>query len=187
MPSSGVHLLVAHKIKPQGSDLFFTGSIAPDAVEGRQKKDKSHFRDVEDRHTALVALAQKTTGDFSEGVLLHLYTDWKWDTTILKEFIEKTGDGWFLISRNEGGLTSNHLFHSTKWIKPIFDRIITVNPDDYGEILGTSAENIKLFITQAHKWHTENITGPSSAFPPDVVDAFISQTAEEYLRWRKEG
>ncbi|MCL2198174.1 MAG: hypothetical protein FWB80_04545 [Defluviitaleaceae bacterium] len=186
MPSSGVHLMVAQKVRPHGSDLFFTGSIAPDAVDGRYEKDKSHFRDVEDRHGALVALAEKTTGDFAEGVLLHLYADWKWDISILQEFIEKSDASWFATYRYENGLASNYAFQKAKWLKPVFDKIAEVNPNDYGKIPGASPEKIKEYITKTYKWHTENITAPSSAFPPDVIEKFTSQCAEEYLLWRKE-
>ncbi len=42
-----------------------------------------------------IALQTLTTDDFAEGVLLHLYTDWKWDIAARDKFIEEVGGDWF--------------------------------------------------------------------------------------------
>ena len=117
-----IHLLVANKFNTSGSALFYLGNIAPDAVVDWHDKDVSHFRDMEDRQPALLSLAKETTGDFAEGVLLHLYCDWKWDTGIRQKYIGETGDDWFVLYRNELSLAGSYAFHHTEWAKRLWKR-----------------------------------------------------------------
>lgn len=97
MPGSMVHLLMARKVNPKDSILFYIGNIAPDAVTNWKEKDVTHFRNLPDRSEALATLARQTSpsDDFAEGVLLHLYMDWRWDTLVRHEFIKATGSDWF--------------------------------------------------------------------------------------------
>lgn len=86
--------MMAHKINPNGDVLYYLGNIAPDAVSDWKKKDLTHFRNLENRRDALDDLARKIdpTDSFAEGILMHLYLDWKWDlkdTLIYYDYLKK--------------------------------------------------------------------------------------------------
>lgn len=186
MPGLMMHLLAAHKIKPEGSTSFFVGSIAPDAVSNWKDKDITHFRNLEDRSEALAALALQASpsDDFAEGVLLHLYTDWKWDINARDNFINAVGDDWFTKYRNELRLASGYEFHHTDWAKSLWEQINSFNESGYGKIPGATAKELKRFITRNYKWYIDNNTEPSTAFTPELVHNFINELAEEYSRWK---
>ncbi len=181
-----VHLLLARRIRPEGSVMFFLGSIAPDAVAAWKEKDITHFRNVLDRNRALADLAIQTppSDDFAEGILLHLYTDWRWDILARDEFIKIAGDDWFIRYRKEISLTDSYAFHHDKWLQDIWERMLSVNVSEYGPIPGATAVELKKFIEGYYKWNVENETGPSAAFPPEFINNFIDKTAEEYIQWR---
>jgi len=186
MSASMIHLLVAHKVKPDGSILFYLGNLAPDAVANWKVKDITHFRNIPDRSEALAALARQTspTDDFAEGILLHLYTDWRWDILARDEFIKIIGSDWFKKYREEISFTGSFAFHSTDWAKDMWNAMELYDASEYGKIPGATAEELKDFIRRNNKWHHDNNLDPSTAFPPEFVDEFIRKTADEYTRWR---
>jgi len=184
MPGSMIHLIGAKKVKPNGNALYFLGNIAPDAVDDRRDKDITHFRDLNDRGPALISLAKETMGDFAEGVLLHLYFDWRWDATILQKFIDNFGGDWFLPYRNELSLAGSYAFHHYEWAKQLWNDMDLISIGDQGVTPRASAEDVKNFISRNNKWNNENILGPSAAFPPDLIDDFTTQIADEFLKWK---
>lgn len=188
MPGSMIHLLVAHKIDPARSTLYYVGNIAPDAVTAWKEKDKTHFRDLADRSGALAALAARTPAgdDFAEGILLHLYTDWRWDVLARDEFIKTAGSDWFSQYRYELSLASNYAFHGTDWAMDIWERICRCDMSEYGEIPGATANDLRDFIDRIYKWYIENKTEASSAFTPEFVENFVSEITPEYIRWRND-
>jgi len=179
-----MHLLAASKTRPTGSILFYIGNIAPDAVSNRHDKDIFHLRNLQDRLPTLISLAKNTSGDFAEGLLLHLYVDWKWDTTIMQKYINETGQGWFAQYRNELSLAASYLFHHTDWAKKILGDMDTLDTACYGNTPGVSVTDVKNWVSRGNKWHNENNIGPSSVFTPDLVENFASLVAEEYNIWR---
>lgn len=184
MPGSMVHLLAAERVNPRGSALFLLGNIAPDAVADWHDKDITHFRNLADRRPALKALAHETAGDFAEGVLLHLFVDWKWDTTVRQDYIDKSGDDWFSGYRNELSLSGSYAFHHTDWATGVWQQMDSLAIETFGETPCASAQEVKDFVRRNHRWHIENAVGPSLAFPPSVIDRFTAQVANEYIRWR---
>jgi len=183
MPVTTIHLLVADKVKPNGSALFYVGNCAPDAVPDYRVKDKLHFRN-QDRQTALANLAKETVGEFAEGMLLHLFVDWKWDSNLLGKYIAETDENWFASYRVEKDHLASYYYHNMAQMRQVFDNMMAVDSDSYGTTPGASATDIKNFIERNHKWHCENVLGASQAFPPDVVEHFVTQTAQEYIAWR---
>ncbi len=186
MPGSMIHLLMAHKVKPEGSTLFYAGNLAPDAVTNREDKDITHFRDLQDRSGALAALALQTppSDDFAEGVLLHLYTDWRWDILARDEFIKTAGGDWFPEYRKEISLASWYAFHHTDWANGLWERMDRCEASEYGKIPGATAEEFEDFICRNKKWHMENDSGPSTVFTPEFIEEFIHKIAEEYTQWK---
>ena len=179
-----IHLFAAKKVHPDGSTLFYIGNLAPDAVIDWHDKDIVHFRNVEDRQSALISLAKDTSGDFAEGILLHLYLDWKWDEIVRQKYIEKTGDDWFIPYRNELSLAGSYAFHNTGWAKQLWIDMGAFDINSYGITPCASADDVKNFISRNNKWHNDNITEPSPAFPPDLIDEFTSHIAKEFIDWR---
>jgi hypothetical protein len=185
MPGSMIHLLSAYSICENTPDMLFLGSIAPDAVSNRETKEHTHFRNLDDRRPALIELAKKTKGNFAEGMLLHLYLDWRWDTYFLKRFIAQTDDDWFPAYRNEIQHAGAYAFHHTAWAADIWKRIDEIAESDYGEIPSATSAELKDFVSRNRIWHENNSLAPSSAFPPDEIAEFIAKTAKEYIDWRK--
>ncbi|MCL1919327.1 MAG: hypothetical protein FWG14_13710 [Peptococcaceae bacterium] len=185
MPGSMIHLLLANKVNPDGSALFHLGNIAPDAVRDRHIKDLTHFRTLEDRHPAMIRLAQETSGDFAEGVLLHMYFDWQWDSIILHQFIDITGDDWIRPYRYELSLAGSHAYHTTSWAKKIWNDMDSLDVSRYGITPCATAADVKELICQSMKWLKENRAMPSLAFPPHLIDTFTTEIALKYRIWRR--
>lgn len=53
MPSTMIHLLIAHELRPDAEDLFWVGNFAPDYTNDRLLKDAIHFRNSSDCWEAL--------------------------------------------------------------------------------------------------------------------------------------
>ena len=185
MPGTMIHLFVAKKTRPQGNILFFLGNIAPDAVDGRHNKEITHFRNMKNRQPALIALAKNSTDDFSEGVLLHLFVDWKWETGIMKKYDGNmsTHEG-FIAYRDEMSLVSSYAFHNTHWAKQLWADMDSFDVDSYGNTPGVSVSDVKKYLADRYKWHNENITEPSKVFSPNLIEEFVSACAEQYSKWR---
>lgn len=186
MPALMIHLLAANKINPNGSTSFFVGNFAPDAVANWKDKDITHFRNFEDRSEAMAALALQTSpsDDFAEGILLHLYTDWKWDIIARDNFIKEIDGDWFTKYRNEIRLASSYAFHHNDWAKYIWEQIDSFHESGYGKIPCATSKELRSFITRNHKWHIDNNIGPSTAFTPEFIDEFINELADEYSQWK---
>lgn len=185
MPGSMIHLLLARKIKPEAGILFYIGNLAPDAATDGEVKDATHFRDIPDRSAALAALAAKTppSDDFADGVLLHLFLDWRWDILARKN-VKVTGDGWFSKYREELSLAGSYAFHHTDWAEDIWEAMSLCDVSLYGEIPGAGSEELSEFIIRNKTWHLNNKTGQSEAFTQEFIDIFIDETADEYNNWR---
>lgn len=200
MPSLTIHLLVAYKFNPNGTAEFFAGSVAPDAVRSREDKDRTHMRDMpnEMRPAALRALAKRL--DLSDsiilGALLHLYTDYFWDTTLQAQYIKSYGEGWFLPYREQISVAGAWIYHNNPEIKRVWKLIAdAVNGGltiDVGAVTcslfrsgcdkrcGIDCGDARGLILRNYKWNIDNYTGPSAAFTPEAVDRFASDTAESF-------
>jgi hypothetical protein len=186
-----VHLMVAKKVRPHASALFCLGNLAPDAVKGWAEKDKAHFRSDEnglrspdDRLACLAKLAKETQGDFAEGVLLHLFVDYVWDTTILPDYINKTGKDWFVPYREELSNLSAYAFHTADWADGLWTAMCAIPKEEYGRVDYASDDDLYDFVTRNDKWSRENHSPPSEAFPPELVERFCDEATAKYTEWR---
>jgi predicted acetyltransferase len=186
MPGLMTHLLMAHKVNPERSILFYIGNIASDAVTNRKEKDITHFRNLKDRSQVLTALALHTppSDDFAEGILLHLYVDWRWDTLAKDEFVKKVEGDWFTKYREEISLASSYAYHHTEWANALWKQMELVEPSEYGHIPGATGEELKGLISRNIRWHNDNSTEASTAFTPEFIDDFINKIADEYTQWK---
>ena len=185
MPGLMIHLIVAHKLNPNGSALFFLGSLAPDAVPDWREKEVSHFRNLPDREPALISLAMQTDGEYAEGALLHLFTDWKWDLRVRRKYMDEMGENWHPSYRSEISSSGSYAFHSTNWAKQCWHDMDAVDIGSYGVVPGVTPDNVKALVSREGKWHNENSKGPSTAFPPELIEDFAEQVVREYVEWKE--
>jgi hypothetical protein len=132
-----VHLLIAYTIRPNASDLFWIGNIAPDYESNREFKDKIHFRNNTDRWKSLekLYLDIDLSDDFNSGWFLHLFVDACWDET---QFIAyknwfasaNASDNWFLCYREEIAVVSYLLYHHLPWAKNVWQAIKNTQIND---------------------------------------------------------
>ena len=181
-----IHLLAAHEVDPAGNALYWVGSVAPDAVSNWKEKEITHYRNLSDRKEAITELAAGTDRNnaFEEGMLLHLFVDWKWDVSVKEEYIARTGENWFPKYRHELGLSSSFAFHHTDWSREIWRQIDSCDISDYGLVNGATAEEVKELISRNSKWHHDFNIGPSAAFPPELIESFIDRVVKDYSIWR---
>ena len=186
MPGSTIHLMMAQKIMPEPSALFCIGNIVPDAVEAREDKDITHFRSVPDRRAAMEALRARTDpkNDFAEGVLLHLYLDWKWDADMITPYRTQTGEGWFQKYRGELRLAGSYGYHHTPWLWPVWDAMTAVGTSEYGFLERATNEEAYAFVRRNRQWFLDNDIGPSEVYTPALVEEYLERQAEGYVRWR---
>jgi hypothetical protein len=189
MPASMVHLLLARKVYPDAPTLFYIGNIAPDAVTEWKIKDKTHFRDIEDRTDTMrdLALGLDLSDAFSNGVLLHLFLDWKWDIGPFEKFkAEREGTDWFKDYRHELSLSGIWLYHRLPWSKALWKDMAETDPSRFGKLDYVTREDIGRYIRRNYHWHEENDCGPSSVFTPEFVNSFTDKTALNFIEWKKE-
>ncbi|MBR7142946.1 MAG: hypothetical protein IKD06_05355 [Clostridia bacterium] len=187
MPSSMIHLLAARTFSPREDPLFWVGSVCPDTVEDRCAKDASHFRDRPDRENALRELEARTHrgNSLEEGILLHLFLDWKWDAQAYDLYRKQHGqeDGWFAAYRYQIAMAGSYLYRTNPWGEAVWTAMLQA--PYAGQVSACSAAEIRAFLTRNFTWLQENDTGASPFFTPSFVEKFVTHSVEEYRHWRK--
>ena len=186
MPGSTIHLMMAKKIEPEPSALFFIGNIVPDAVEARGDKDITHFRSVPDREKAMEHLRGSTDpkDDFAEGVLLHFYLDWQWDADMILPYKSSGGADWFPKYRAELRLAGSYGYRQTPWLWPVWDAMTAVGASEYGFLERATNEEAYAFVQRNRQWFLDNDIGPSEVYTPEIIENYLNETAEKYVLWR---
>ena len=182
-----IHLLAAHTVDPKGSALFFVGNAAPDAVPTRQAKDHHHYRLADAREDALRSLAARTdpADPFAQGMLLHMFLDWRWDVEALAPFHERyEGGDWFHAYREQIALAGAWLFHNMPWNESLWQRILACPPASYGAVPGANAEQVAALLRHTYDWNRLCPQGVSTHFPPAYVMDFAKTAAQLYRAWR---
>ena len=184
MPTYFIHLCVAKKVNPNATLDFFIGSLAPDSVSGKEK-DINHFRNESNMELALKKFAQtiNTENEYLKGFLLHLFVDWKWNDSVLTDFAKREGDGWYKKYYVEGTLIESYGCHNTEWAYKLREQINACNNFNYVETEFVTEEGIKTMFKNSHSWEIENKTEPSTAFPPEFIEKFASDTADDFIKW----
>lgn len=184
MPGTMIHLMFAMKINSQGSDQFFLGNIAPDAVNDWKAKEKTHYRKLIDRDKALRKFEKGVTDDFGVGMLLHLYLDYKWDTFMIKKYKEQSGQDWFHSYREELCIACSCFYHKYTWSGDIWSRIDSVPICNYKAVPSATDADLKDFVHRNYIWHDNTVYDITSIFTEDLVNKFLDRVKEEYLEWR---
>jgi len=191
MPSTMIHLLVAHEIKPKSPDLFWVGNFAPDFTNDRQIKDEIHLRNAVNRFEALRQF-RKTINDndpFESGWLLHLFVDACWDEIKISAFQQKhknnpDDEQWFLKYRQEIVLASYYLFHHMDWAPQIWNQILKADLSSIQSQLPITRNQIEWLREMVYKKHSEsNVNSLSIEYNKEQLLDFSRETALRYKDW----
>ena len=187
MPCAMMHLMCAKNYNNTSDTAFYIGSVAPDCISDRYEKDKNHLRDQkENREVKLIETAKRldTCDPYILGVILHLFTDMKWDNGRMKEHRDNyTGESWFHDYRFQISLISSYMFHHNDWAPGLWDEMCAIDASVYSKLPDLAPDRIHEYLKRNRIWHIQNDIGPSEAFPCDIVDSFCRETANEFREW----
>ena len=191
MPCTGIHLLIAHMIKPDANELYWIGNFAPDYTNDRELKDKIHLRDSFDRWNSLKKLYQNNDmdNDFNIGWFLHLFVDTCWDEIQINDHKKwfntlNTGDNWFLCYREEIGVVSYYLYHNLPWSKSIWDIIKNAQIHKIKTSFPISISEIESYRDRIVYKHSESNNNQNpSFFAFDKIIDFSNTTVNKYKNW----
>ncbi|MBQ4562655.1 MAG: hypothetical protein IJA55_10050 [Clostridia bacterium] len=184
MPCAMMHLVCAKLYDPNADIAFYIGNEAPDCMDIREIKDKSHFRIyTDDREQKLTEFAH--TLDLSDpyelGVLLHLYVDMLWDRGPMAEHKRNyKGENWFHDYRRQIRLIGTHLYKSLDWSKSLWQEMSEADESRYASLEVFPAEKIKGYICFNRDRDRSSETTPSPDFPPELVDRFCIDAVESF-------
>jgi hypothetical protein len=182
-----VHLMTAYEYRPNSPAEFWVGNLAPDCIEDWQERDTFHLRNVADKEQAFDDFAKTISSDnlFSEGMLLHLFVDWKWDGDLRQQYIKNFhADDWFQSYRNEIGLLSARLYHDTFWSVKIWDEMLNCDIAEYNKTKNIPSENTLSILNRANKYHIENPSVEPCFYAVETIIDFTKKTAKDYRQWR---
>jgi len=193
MPAAMTHLAVARAFDADAGGLFYAGSLAPDYTDERIIKSKIHLRDVDDREKALRELQSGVDlkNTFELGWLLHLFADWRWDTSVIPSFSkEYTGEGsWFVAYRAEIGKLSHSMYHRENWSHEVWGQI------DAEPVLEALREMRKVtavlpvpleldwYCARVERRHRYNENAMPEVFDADMALGFAAETAKLFKEW----
>jgi len=191
MPGNMIHLIVAKKVFPNAGIGYFVGTLAPDAISPdaniqRSKKDKVHFVGVPDMETAMKEFALKADNDYLKGFLLHIYVDWKWNTTHVAEFAGKNEggrQGWYSAYDAENRKMTSYAFYNTEWAFDLFKQMENWDYAGFADTEFITKEISKEWVSSSIKWLSDNKLEPSAAFPPELIEKFADDTADGFIKW----
>jgi len=188
LPNFTIHLATARLVDQNRGPLFFVGALAPDAMD-YPAKEHGHMRYAPDRAAAMAELARATdpADDFAEGVLVHYYTDWLWDTTHLLRYKNQANTNtaaWVKPYHHETKLASSWIYWNEPWAPPLWESMLALPPESYGKLPGIAPQDIHALMTRGHRWILKHRGPPSTFYPPEVVEEFAQTTAQNYITWR---
>ena len=146
------------------------------------------MRTCDNRTGELIKLAQATdpADDFAEGVLVHLFTDWLWDTTHQANYRQLDDEpDWWLRYQAHTGEASSHIYFTEPWAQPLWQAMLAVPQEIYGTLEGITPQDITNLM-QGEMRRVQRVRGPSALYTPAVVEKFIADAAEKYIVWRQD-
>jgi hypothetical protein len=193
MPGATIHLAAAREFDAGANGLFFIANLAPDFTDAREIKTIIHLRNEPDRASALRALRETidTENTFELGWLLHLFADWRWDTTVIPDFeANYKGDGsWFIAYRAELGRLSHSMYHNEPWSREVWAKI---NAEDTRNALRdmrsvTSVLPVPLELDWYREHvlarHARNKDAVPQVFSAAMALEFAAETAKKFREW----
>ena len=194
MPNPVIHFVTANKVNPTASLDFHIGNIAPDSVTDRERKDITHMRNAPDAELALnnFAAAIDVNNEYLKGIALHLFTDMKWNNSVLRDFIDKIGGDWWEQYSAELISIESYSYYHMDWVPKLWEQIDNCESFNFTETDGISAENIKSEVKRVLKTKTERfrkqqaegtVPEPPFVITLPVIERFTDEAAAEYNRW----
>ena len=169
-----MHLQCAKLYDPDADIAFYIGNEAPDCMDIREIKDKSHLRIyTRDREEKLIEYAHTLDlGDpYQLGVLMHLYTDMLWDLGPMAEHKKNyKGECWFRDYRWQIRLIGTHIYKSVDWSEQIWIDMCDADESCYDSLDLFPSDKIKNYLIFNRDRDRSKETVPSPEFPPRLVD-----------------
>lgn len=184
MPSAMIHLLTASRYPGGEEPLFRLGSLAPDYISERERKDAIHLRREPERGEALKRLAASLDrgNPFEAGWLLHLLADLRWDTGVIPGYRASLPEGtdWFPLYRKECHRAGYALYHSLPWGAEAMEAVLTVELNRLNTSLDLDLSALDTFRRMLARKHRESpADSRSDSFPPALLERFAAETAAE--------
>ena len=194
MPGAMIHLAVGRAFDADASGLFYVGNLAPDFTDERAIKSVIHLRSAPDREVALRELCGKLDLEnaFELGWLLHLFADWRWDSSVVPAFHEGfTGgeDKWFLAYRAELGRLSRSMFHNEPWRREVWERIdaedVQAALSDMRKVTPVLPVPLELgwYCNRVERRHAMDFDASPELFTAEMALEFAEETAGTFKRW----
>ncbi len=187
MPCAMMHLVCAKLYDPSADVAFYIGNEAPDCMDIREIKDKSHLRIyTDDREEKLIEFAHTLDlhDPYQLGVLMHLYVDMLWDRGPMAEHKRNyKGECWFRDYRWQIRLIGTHIYNNVDWSKQIWIDMCRADEFEYNTLDIFPSEKIKGYLIFNRDRDRSLETTPSPDFPPDLVDAFCVDAVESFRKF----
>ncbi len=185
MPAAMMHLNTALAYRPDADPLFLIGNLAPDCLDIREFKDRTHFRSSKDRKGDLRRLRDDTdmSNDMELGVLLHLFLDYKWDHITENDFREIFfPDGVFRFQYYRGQIhnISACLYYASAENEKMWDTLCAVPMEKYDTHPLFRGKDIKEYLRVNAEWNKKVTAVQSEVFSPEFVDSFIKRSASQF-------
>ena len=184
MPCAMMHLVCAKLYDNDADPAFYIGNEAPDCMDIREIKDKSHFRIyTDDREERLTEFARTLdlNDPYQLGVLLHLYVDMLWDQGPMTEHKRNyKGDDWFHDYRWQIRLIGTHIYKNVDWSKDIWEDMCEVDESRYSSLELFPSEKIKRYLVFNRDRDRSKETVPSPDFPPKLVNDFCIEAVQKF-------
>jgi len=190
MPSSMTHLLCAKMLTENNTASYFVGNIAPDCIDIREFKDKTHFRDIEmkDRLDALRQMARSLDlqNPYLYGAVYHLFADYTWDNgpQKLHKKLYK-GDNWFPDYRFDINECGREIYLRYSWSQSLFDEMKALDESEYSFLPEYPTDAIRRIILKTEERSKMPLTKKSEIFTPEVVDDYARETAERFMEFAR--
>ncbi len=187
MPCAMMHLQCAKHFNANADIAFYIGNLAPDALDIREIKDKTHLRIYTDGREAMLiryAKSLDTRDSYQLGTLLHLYADMFWDRGPMKRHQDEyKGDNWFRDYRNQNRMICSHMFNAKPWAKPLWEKMTQADEKLYSSVDLFSPSDIKSYLLRNYDWHCNSDLGPATDFTVKTIEDFCRNTAENFKKW----
>ena len=195
MASTMLHLLLAHKIKPNGCGLYFHGSFAPDQFDSKREdkraaKNANHFRNAPCMETALREFYARIDKDnpFHEGYFVHLICDMWWSKDVINKYFYEKDTEWYKLMKTEYRVFGNWARQTLPWVDEVHEKI-EASPNDF--VLPTpdpsSGETIRYKNTMLRKWKNDKADTiqkpPSNILTHELMDSYSDEIATRYHVW----
>ncbi len=185
MPSAMMHLNTALAYRPNADPLFLIGNLAPDCLDIRELKDRTHFRNSKDRRGDLRRLRDNTdrSDDLELGILLHLFLDYKWDHVTEYDYRDTFfPNGEFLFKYYRGQIhdISACLYYASPENEKMWDTLCSIPVKEYDTHPEFRGKDIKEYLRTNHEWNKKVTPKHSEVFSDEFVDNFINTSARQF-------